>query len=301
MQTLLDLYEFSGNDDYLDYIERMIPVVIMDVLQPGGYIVNSDHRVDPWQMSYIAEGLGRYLMQLRAIGEDNPTALEALTRILGFLTNDAWVPEENRMCYYWDPANQEPLPNSGNVSQTSADGFIYGYLLTGWAGYIDMAPLSYDSVHATRNFPYYYSNTLATPAKNAGFRLRFGHAEMWHRQRTAEDLTAPVVENLRATDIEGTSTSVRFETDEQAARVLFVWPTDGAMFWRKNFNYYHEEHAVFVGGLQEDTEYQMAAMVVDFSQNVSWSEIVTFRTPVVGLNPQGSGGGKEIGGAAGGS
>lgn len=285
LNSFVDLFEFTGNQEYLDLIERMIPVIIMDVLQPGGYIVNSDRLVMPWQMSYITEGFGKYLMQLRALDQENPVALEALTRILGFLENDAWIPEQNRMAYYWDPFEKKVVEYSANITQTSADGFVYGYLLTGWAGYLDMANLCYESTNGVPWYPYYYSNTLATPAKNAGFRLRFGMASMWHRQMAAEDSTAGTIEGLQALDVTSNTARIAFETSEQSARIVFVWAQGEPMTWRKNFNYYKTEHSVYLPNLKSMTTYSAAVMTVDYAGNQSWSQVVEFTTPPLSLAP----------------
>lgn len=297
LQSFVDLFEFTGNEAYLDICERMIPKIILDVLQPGGYIVNSDHLVTPWQMSYITEGLGRYLLTLRELGQENAQALEALTRILGFLENDAWMPDENRIAYYWDPYTQEPLDYNYNITQTSVDGFIYGYRLTGWIGYLDMARLTYDAVHATQNYPYYYSNTIATAAKNAGFLLRFGQAEMWHRQTLAEDTGAPTIASCTLSSLGSNECTVAIDTDEPTARVLFVWAQGEPMILRKNLAYYRESHDIFVPNLKSATDYEMVAMMIDLAGNVTWSDVEQFHTPFVSLAPgEGSGGGMGNGG-----
>jgi len=286
LQSFVDLYEATGDEALLDLSERMIPEIILDVLTPGGYIVNSKVEVDPWQLSYITEGFGRYLLQMRSLGRDDPGGEEALTRILGFLEHEAWIPESGQMCYTWDPIEEVPLDTSFNVSQTSADGFVYGYLVTGRVSYLDMARLCYDSIHSGGDYPYYYSETLLTPAKSAAFRLRFGHAQMWLRQTVHEDTRAPAVIDLAATEVEPDSVIAVLETDEQTARLLFVWAEGEPMTLRKNFHTYLHTHPVYVGGLEPETEYSMAAIAVDLAGNQSWSEVVTFETPPAQLLPR---------------
>jgi hypothetical protein len=175
--------------------------------------------VSPWQNGYVAEALGRYAFMRRLAGAADRSAENGLYRLLdelavcGFATpgNELFVPSDpdrdnevygrryEALVVDWRTADGGwTIANPNNHFLT--DGYAYGALLTTDPGqrrrYLDLAeqtwrwtmgPLS--SPGTPRSNPQYCCP--ATPAKNAGMRLRFGQTYLWLRERLQRAATAP--------------------------------------------------------------------------------------------------------------
>lgn len=190
VQALMDLYEVTGNKDYLRLARDVIRWKITRKLVPAkvGAYFGGEGETLPWQLGYATEGIGRYALTKRALGEPDQEAENSLIKLLDFLKTPVpdgpFYQDSSRIAFIWsakDPQKMEPSPNL----QTTTDGFAYGYLLTGRKEYWDMARETLK--HVFDDGTHYYTTTLATPAKNAGFHLRFGQIYMGLTQLRSPD------------------------------------------------------------------------------------------------------------------
>ncbi len=193
VHALLDLYEVFGDEAWLDFADRVAERMIHRVVGERGFIINSARQVFPWQMGYVTDALGRYLWIRDRRGEDDPESRAYLVKMLDYLRNEAWMPEANAIAYTLDPFAKTIVSAGPNVSRVQSNGFAYGYCLTGRRAYFEMARKTFHS-QDTPGYPYYYSTTLGTPAKGAGFRLRFGQVYMGLSQMLRDAGKEPNVE-----------------------------------------------------------------------------------------------------------
>src|SRR5262249_25086399 len=218
LQALVRIFECFGDRRDFDLATRMIPVAIGEGTTPEGWIRNSIGLVDPWMHGYVTEGLGRWCLVARALGEPIGGARELLVRILHFQSTLAWSPSRGEMAYTWDPRTRQGVSYSSNLSQTAVNGFAYAFLLTGGADFLAWAGRCYDSYYGYHGYPSFYSTTLLTPEKNTAFRLRFGQTYMNVLQTAipGDDGHPPVISDVSVDTIGRTSAIVRFTTNEPA-------------------------------------------------------------------------------------
>jgi len=214
VEALLALYELSGDERDLDFAARVVRTMIVDALPPGGFLAGSNSLVDPWQNAYVTEALGRYLAVRARRGETDEPASAALAKMLGFLRSNTWIEEAGHAAYLVDPVEKKVISAGPNVSRTQADGFTYGFLLTGNTDWLAHAARTFDAQNGL-GYPYYYSTTLGTPAKSACFRLRFGQAYMAVRQ-LARGKEAPRGSILEVRRVPGVGPAVRYHVDRPA-------------------------------------------------------------------------------------
>lgn len=192
LHALLDLYEVFGEESWLAFADRVAERMIHRVVSERGFIINSARQVFPWQMGYVTDAIGRYLWIRERRGEDDPESRAVLVKMLDYLRTEAWMPQANAMAYTVDPFAKKVVSAGPNVSRIQSNGFAYGYCLTGRRAYLEMARQTFHS-QDTPGYPYYYSTTLGTPAKGAGFRLRFGQVYMGIAQMLRAAGRDPVV------------------------------------------------------------------------------------------------------------
>jgi len=179
--ALVDLYEVLGEKEYLRLARDVIRWKVTRALVPAklGAYYGSRGKTFPWQLGYTTEGIGRYALIQRALGAPDKDAEDTLLKLLDFLKTPApdgpFFPKPSSIAFEWNDSDANKIKPSSNA-QTTTDGFVYGYLLTGRKEYWDMARETFK--HVFDGGTHYYTTTLATPAKNAGFRLRFGQAYM---------------------------------------------------------------------------------------------------------------------------
>jgi exo-rhamnogalacturonan lyase-like protein len=280
MQALTGLFECLGDRSYFDLAQRFVRSEVVPLVTPEGFMLNSIGLVDPWMHGYVTEGLGRYLLAAGAVDQGDDSIRDAMLRILNFQMTLAWDDTRGMMAYTWDPATHTAVSYSSNLSQTAVNGFVYAYLITGGMKYVDWAHRCYDSYFRYRGYPYYYSITLQTPAKNAGFRLRFGQAWMWlqQTQTVTGDVDRPFIADARAEDVRWTNATVRFRTNERANANVEYWPQGGAREQARQGTFFRDHHRVPLWDLQPGTTYEFVVHSSDIAGNVAEPVAGTFRT-----------------------
>ncbi len=279
LQALVGLFECLGDRRYFELAKRVIPAEIALVTTSEGWIANSIGTVDPWMHGYVTEALGRYLLVARDLADGDDAIRDLLIRILEFQATMAWSDEHGMMAYTWDPSTHQPISFSSNLSQTAVNGFSYAFILTGGARYLHWAQRCYESYYRYRGYPYYYSITLSTPAKNMGFRLRFGQVFMSLRQTLSLDDEPPVIRHARAEEVRYRAAVVRFVTDERANAVVTYWPQGSNVTQvESQAQYYREPHVVPLEGLSPGTTYRFRIESTDMAGNEAEPVLGTFRT-----------------------
>ncbi|MBI1850404.1 MAG: DNRLRE domain-containing protein [Planctomycetes bacterium] len=258
LSALVAFFECLGDRRDWDLAERMIPAEIATGTTNEGYMPNSIGLVDPWMHGYVTEALGRYCLVARAMHEPINRARELLVRILRFQATLAWSPARGMMAYTWDPVTREAISFSSNLSQTAVNGFAYASILTGGADFLAWARRCYDSYYDYRNYPYFYSTTLLTPAKNTAFRLRFGQVYMHLLQTTPPDSDGrpPRISNVRVDGVTWTSAIVRFETDEPADAQVVCTASGTPQVVANQRGFFLHSHTVRLHGLRPGTTYR---------------------------------------------
>ncbi|MBI1851340.1 MAG: DNRLRE domain-containing protein [Planctomycetes bacterium] len=287
MSALTGLFECTGDHSYLELANRFVAAEVVPRVSPEGWMSNSIGLVDPWMHGYVTEGLGRYLMVAGALGEGSDTYRDALLRILNFQITMAWDESRGEMAYTWDPATHSAISFSSNDSQTAVNGMVYAYLITGGTRYIEWARRCYDSYYHYRGYPYYYSITLQTPAKNAGFRLRFGQAWMWLAQTESVtgDRQQPFIEDARAEDVRWTHATLRFRTNERANAIVEYWPDNGPHTTARQGTFYRDHHVVELWNLTPGTTYHFTVNSADLAGNAATPASGSFRTTDPDVTP----------------
>ncbi len=256
IQAMLDLYRVTGDASWLDFAGRVSRAMVSGWMAPDGLLPNSQKSVDPWMAGYVSEELGRYLIISGDRGEKDADAEQALRRLLDAIAGRAWIREAGTVAYTLHPDGSKPPVLSPNLSATQCDGFAYGFELFGKPLYIRMAKSCFESGRDPRHYPYYYSTTLSTPAKNAGFKLRFGQAWMRLVQRIEADREPPEIASALVVEAElgDRSAVVRFETREAArARATIAGPGSPRVSADGSFS--AGDHRVTLEALEPDSEY----------------------------------------------
>ncbi len=280
VQALVTLFECLGDRRYFELAQRVIPTEIGAVTSAEGWIANSIGLVDPWMHGYVTEGLGRFVLLARSMNEPTIEARDLMLRILDFQSTWAWSEERGMMAYTWDPDTHEPMSFSSNLSQTAVNGYAYAFLITGGTDFLYWAQRCYESYYRYRGYPYYYSTTLSTPAKNTGFRLRFAQVYMHLRQLLPqnEDGEPPVIRSVRTDRVRYTEARVRFTTNERAEPTVTYWPEGGAHRIESQSTYYREHHVIPLTDLSHGTTYHFVVGAVDLAGNEAAPIVGTFRT-----------------------
>ena len=217
LTALADLYDATGDSNYLQIGSRAVASLVAGALSPEGFLASPEYRkgddgdVSPWQMGIACEGVGRYAWARARRAHPDPEAERALVAMLAFLRDVAFDPKEGRFPYVWDSVAKAPRPHGAHLSQVTADGFAYGYLLTGDATLLDVGRRALAAAVPPGRYPTYYTTTLATAAKNAAMNLRPGRPLMYVVQKSdrRRDAAPPVPIGVQ---LEGDA--VRVESDE---------------------------------------------------------------------------------------
>ncbi|MBI1851341.1 MAG: hypothetical protein HYR85_13455 [Planctomycetes bacterium] len=279
MQAALDIYRVTGDAAWIEFAGRVSRAMVEGWMSPDGLLPNSQGLVDPWMTGYVTEALGRYLLARRARGESDPGAERTMQRLLDTIASRAWLKNAGAVAYVLDPKGVKPPGLSSNLSATQCDGFAYGFELFGKAAYLRMAKACFDSGRGLQRYPYYYSTTLSTPAKNAGFKLRFGQAWMHLAERLYADHVPPRVTAVAVVpdSVTASSARVRFDTDEPAlANAKITGPGAPATHVSRAFT--AGTHEIEISSLQPDASYSMVIEVTDPSKNKSKPITLDVRT-----------------------
>jgi hypothetical protein len=267
MQAALDLFRVTGDPAWLEFAGRISRAMVEGWMSEDGFLPNSQGLVDPWMTGYVTEALGRYLLLRRDRGESDPGAAQTMQRLLETIATRAWL-KSGAVAYVLDPKGVKPPGLSSNLSATQCDGYAYGFELFGKPAYLRMAKACFESGRPLTHYPYYYSTTLSTPAKNMGFKLRFGQAWMRLAERLYADHEPPRVSNAAVVPeaLAATTAKVRFDTDERAlATVKVTGPGSPAAHAARAF--VAGAHEIDLDGLAPDASYTLVLDVVDPSKN----------------------------------
>ena len=104
--------------------------------------------------------------------------------MLSFLRDSVFDAAAGRFPYVWDSRSRTARPHGAHNSQVLADGFAYGYLLTGERTFLEVGRRALETAVPPGRYPTYYTTTLATAAKNAAMNLRPGRPLMYVAQKS---------------------------------------------------------------------------------------------------------------------
>lgn len=183
IKAFVSLFEITGEQGYLDSAAQIVR------RHRGGQGVRGEVwslHAFVWQLAFIADGAGRYCLAARLAGRQDRTAEKFLTDLLDFFTENCWEPRRNKdgslrddgdgaISYYWYagglPSNYGSDGKGGDQSFLFANGYAYGYLLTGGKKYWDMAVKTGRNFRCTGNKNFHWRQGQAYLAQVQGLSL----------------------------------------------------------------------------------------------------------------------------------